>query len=74
MTRPDMALPRLVQEHLARQLRAKYLELQDKPAYLGDPALPPDFEAHLYRLSARQRAGEHGMAAVAAALGVRGRR
>jgi hypothetical protein len=35
----------LVQEHLARQLRATYLEMQDKPAYLGDPALPPEFDS-----------------------------
>jgi hypothetical protein len=63
-------LPRLVQEHLARQLHAAYLEIQDKPAYLGDPGLPPEFGSHLHRLSMRQRAGQNGLAAVAAALGM----
>jgi hypothetical protein len=74
MTPPDFVLPRPVQEHLARQLRVTYLELQGKPTYLGDPALPLEFETHLYRLSTRQRASEQGMAAVAAALEVPGRR
>jgi hypothetical protein len=70
MTKVATALPRLVQEHLARQLRAAYLEIQDKPAYLGDPALPAEFDRHLLRLSRRQRAAENGLAAVARALGV----
>jgi hypothetical protein len=73
MTQITTPLPRLVQEHLARQLRVTYLEMQDKPAYLGDPALPPEFDIHLLRLSRRQRASEQGLAAVAAALGVRTR-
>lgn len=69
-------LPRPVQEHLARQLRATYVETQEKPAYLGDPALPAAFDDQLHRLAAgerqriRERASRQGLEAVAAALGI----
>src|SRR5215211_3332991 len=72
--RTDLSLPRPVQEHLARQLRAFYVERQERPAYLGDPALPSGFEEHLYRLGEnersreRKRASECGLAAVRTAL------
>jgi hypothetical protein len=76
MPHSSTVLPRPVQEHLARQLRATYVETQEKPAYLGDPALPSAFDDHLHRLAAgerqrtRERASSQGLAAVAAALGV----
>ncbi len=72
--RASSVLPRPVQEHLARQLRATYYERQDKPAFVGDPALPPAFDEPLYRLRVHEharesrRAGECGLAAVRAAL------
>lgn len=72
--RTDLALPRPVQEHLARQLRAAYVEREDRPAYLGDPALPAMFDEPLYRLAAydrsreRKRASECGLSAVRSAL------
>jgi hypothetical protein len=71
---PGAALSRSVQEHLARQLRAAYHERQDKPAFLGDTALPREFDDHLYRLWSserahrRRRASQCGLAAVQAAL------
>jgi hypothetical protein len=71
---PEATLPRPVQEHLARQLRAAYVETQDKPAFLGDPALPPAFDEHLYALRAsetareRERASTSGLSAVSTAL------
>ena len=49
-------LPAPVQEHLARQLRATYQVMAAKPAYLGDPALPLEFERHIERLASRERA------------------
>jgi hypothetical protein len=65
-------LPRDVREYLGQKLRATYRERQDKPAYLGDPALPRTFDDQIYQLtilcSERERAGRHGLAAVAAAL------
>jgi hypothetical protein len=73
MAHVNTPLPRIVQEHLARELRAIYLEMQDRPAYLGDPALPPEFDVPLLRMAMRQRASEQGFAAVAAALGVQTR-
>jgi hypothetical protein len=69
------SLPRPIQEHLARQLRAAYSAEQDPPAYLGDPALPVDFVEPLGRLIAversrdRQRASTCGFLAVQRALG-----
>jgi hypothetical protein len=76
MARADQAssLPRTLQEHLAQKLRSAYHELSDKPAFLGDPTLPVEFEYHLARLEAveRERLIErvrtHGLEAVKAAL------
>ncbi len=69
------ALPRWVQEHLGRQLRATLVvDAQDKPAYLGDPTLPSAFDQYLYEVAVNhrtrecRRASDHGLAAVAAAL------
>lgn len=72
---PGAALPRPVQEHLGLQLRTSYNEvMEEKPAYLGDPALPLEFELQLQRLDAnerrkfREQAHERGIEAVAQAL------
>ena len=48
-------LARPLQEHLAQQLRSTYQSLAEKPAFLGDPAVPPEFERHLQRLEAVER-------------------
>ena len=66
----NSTLPRPVQDHLGRQLRATYFETQDKPAYLGDPALPIEFDQYLHRLSTLdvRRSERCGLAAVSAAL------
>jgi hypothetical protein len=48
-------LPPQVQEHLAQQLRAAYQETAEKPAFLGDPALPPELEAKVAELAERER-------------------
>jgi hypothetical protein len=67
-------LPRSVQEHLGQKLRADYYERGDKPKYLGDTALPIEFDPYLYRLEQKERASrimrirEYGATAVAAAL------
>jgi hypothetical protein len=65
-------LPQDVRDHLGQKLRAVYRERQEKPAYLGDPALPLAFDEPIRQLtilcSERERAGRHGLAAVAAAL------
>jgi hypothetical protein len=48
-------LARPLQEHLAQKLRSAYHELADKPAFLGDPAVPAEFEYHLQRLEAVEK-------------------
>jgi hypothetical protein len=68
------ALARPLQEHLGQQLRTTYTALTDKPAFLGDAAVPPQFEEHLQRLEAKDRERHHekvrqrGIAAVENAL------
>jgi hypothetical protein len=71
---PGSALPRTLQEHLAQKLRSAYHELAEKPAFLGDPAIPVEFEYHLARLEAVEK-GRHmekvrnqGLEAVKSAL------
>ena len=67
-------LPRSVQEHLGQKLRADYYMHGDKPRYLGDSALPVEFDPYLYRLEQKERASrlmrirDQGTTAVATAL------
>jgi len=55
MPEPGSGLPRPLQEHLAQKLRSAYHELAEKPAFLGDPAVPVEFEYHLQRLEAVEK-------------------
>src|ERR671939_1948059 len=48
-------LPRPLQEQLAQQLRSTYQVTAEKPTFLGDPAVPAEFEQHLQRLEAVER-------------------
>lgn len=72
--RSTAPLPSPVQEHLAQQLRATYQVMSEKPAFLGDPVLPPEFDRHIARLEERERkdvrekAHNLGIEAVEAAL------
>ena len=50
------SLSRPLQEHLAQKLRSAYHELAAKPAFLGDPAIPVEFDYHLQRLEAVEKA------------------
>jgi len=52
---PARALPRPLQEHLARELRSTYHATEEKPAFLGDPAIPVEFEYQLQRLDAVEK-------------------
>lgn len=61
-------LAKPVQDHLGRELRAVYNQLADKPAYLGDPALPPELEHQLVRLDAVVEVHEMAVEAVKNAL------
>ncbi|MBF9194682.1 hypothetical protein I2H36_01410 [Microvirga sp. BT290] len=63
-----------MQDHLGRLLRAEYYERGDKPRFLGDPALPLEFDPYLQRLDQKERdlkssmIEEQGRHAVAVAL------
>ena len=67
-------LPRPLQEHLAQQLRSTYQAGAEKPAFLGDPAIPAELEQHLQRLEAaemgrrREKVHNQGVEAVKSAL------
>jgi hypothetical protein len=68
MDKSSPSLPRPIQEHLGRKLRAIYYEEGEKPVYLGDPVLPPELDSHLQRLEQRERIHNKGVEAVEEAL------
>ncbi|HYF56563.1 MAG TPA: hypothetical protein VEA41_20080 [Salinarimonas sp.] len=55
-------------ERLGRELRTALDADEAKPAFLGDPALPPDFDEPVRRLHRARKAHETGVAAVERAL------
>ena len=59
-----------IREHLGRRLRSTYTIEAEKPAYLGDPAIPPQFERLVLQLEGRDRSSLEGLRAVGEALGV----
>jgi hypothetical protein len=44
-----------VREHLGKQLRSTYHALEAKPAYLGDEAVPAQFDGFIRRLEEHDR-------------------
>ena len=62
------ALPRDVQEHLGRRLRAALQTPDARPSFLGDTNLPPEFERLVRRLEAGERGQRQGYEAVKQAL------
>jgi hypothetical protein len=64
---PD-ALPKPIQEHLGRQLRSAYNAQAEKPAFLGDPVVPPQFERLIRRIEVSEKVREIGVEAVRQAL------
>jgi hypothetical protein len=63
-------LDRSVQDHLGQKLRAAYAEVEEKPAYLGDPALPPEFEHKVLAIEKSEEVHDKAVEAVRDALGV----
>jgi hypothetical protein len=63
-------LDKTVQDHLGQKLRAAYAETEGTPAYLGDPALPPEFEDKVLAIEKSAEVHEKGVEAVKEALGV----
>jgi hypothetical protein len=68
------SLPSDVRNHLGQILRAEYYERGDKPRFLGDAALPLEFDPYLDRIEQQERSlralhiREEGTRAIAAAL------
>lgn len=63
-------LPADVREHIGRRLRSTYTVEADKPAFLGDAAIPPQFERYVRELERGERSGREGLRAVSQALGL----
>ena len=61
------ALPRPIQDRIAQHMRSEYHLVADKPAFLGDPAVPISFDEPLRRLEERERARVHALAVAAVA-------
>jgi hypothetical protein len=66
--RDSEPLPKPIQEHLGRQLRSTYNAEADRPAFLGDPAIPPEFERLIRRIEIGEKVHEFGVEAVRQAL------
>ena len=64
----DAALPRDIQEHLGRRLRSELHTEADKPAFLGEPSVPPQFEPLVRKLEAGEGGERQGYEAVKRAL------
>ena len=67
--REGTSLSRDVQEHLGRRLRTALHVEADKPAFLGESTVPPQFEPYVRRLQASERGERQGYEAVKQALG-----
>lgn len=64
----DAGLPRDVQEHLGRRLRTELQIEAEKPSFLGDANLPPQFEPLVRKLEAGQQGERQGYEAVKRAI------
>lgn len=63
-----VVLSKEVQEHIGQQLRTEYDIVAEKPAFLGDPAIPEQFDWQIARLETRERAQAQAVDAVEKAL------
>jgi hypothetical protein len=67
---PPAALDRATQDFLGQKLRAAYAEAEEKPAYLGDPAVPPELAHRLVEVEKSAEVHDKGVEAVRDALGI----
>lgn len=68
--RHKVTLGKPVIDHLGQVLRSEYNRVADKPAYLGDTPLPPEFEHKLLAIEKSEEIREKGVEAVGEALGL----
>lgn len=62
------ALSRDVQQHLGRRLRTELHVEADKPAFLGESSVPPQFETLVRKLEAGEQGERQGYEAVKRAI------
>ena len=60
----ERALSREVREHLGRKLRSELRIEAEKPAFLGDEALPPQFAGLVHQLQRREMSSQQGLDAL----------
>lgn len=61
-------LPRDVQEHLGRRLRTELSSEAEKPTFLGESSVPPEFEPLVRKLEAGEQGQRQGYEAVKRAI------
>ena len=66
----ERALSREVREHLGRKLRAELRVEAEKPAFLGDDALPPQFAGLVHQLQRREMSSQKGLDALRKEFGL----
>lgn len=69
---PKVGLTKPIRDHLGEVLRTEYSRVAEKPSYLGDTPLPPEFEHKLLQIEKSEEIHEKGVSAVGEALGVSG--
>ena len=66
----EKALSREVREHLGRKLRSELRVEAEKPAFLGDEALPPQFAGLVHQLQRREMSSQKGVEALRKEFGL----
>jgi hypothetical protein len=67
---PDVALPQEVREHLGRRLRSELRVEAEKPAFLGDDALPTKFAGLVRQIERREMSLQKGVEAIRQEFGL----
>ena len=63
-------LPEDVREYLGRRLRAEFRLESDKPAFLGDDTLPPQFAKLVRQIERREISLQKGLEAIRREFGL----
>ena len=66
--REEAALTRDIQERIGQRLRSEFQVEAEKPTFLGESSVPPQFESLVRRLEAGERGERQGYEAVKNAL------
>lgn len=66
----ERALSREVREHLGRKLRSELRIEAEKPAFLGDDAIPPQFAGLVSQIQRREMSSQKGLDAIRQEFGL----